>query len=184
MGRKVKTSTSVNLTLTLEKTQTGKYPQAVVFSTTGSVIDTVNLDEVDSSSYAGLYQGVWTTPSTQQDCYVTYVVYTDTLHSLVDTGQDYNAIDEYFVEGASEGLAGAGSFSHTDTILDEDTNNPVEGANIYIYSDSGRSQLIASTSTAADGTYLSTLYADSAGPFYRTIVSSGRAVYQDTVTFT
>lgn len=184
MSRTVYISETVVLTLTLEKTETGKYPQAKVYTSTDSLHATVNLSEVDNTTYPGIYKGTFVTPSSRGDLYAIYRVFTDGSHTTLDTDQDYHVAEEITVTDYTvDPGAGTGSFSHTDTIIDENTSVPVEGANIYIYSDANRLSLVASTTTTSTGTYASTLYADTPGTFYRRIVASGRPVFEDSVTF-
>lgn len=178
----VKAGSTVNLTLALEKTETGKYPQAKVFNTSGTLLSTVNLTEVDSTNYAGVYTGTYTAPSTAQDIYVVYRVFSDSGRTTLDTDAESHATDEIFVTPLNF-ATGNGAYSHTDTIINDNTDLPIEGGNVYIYTDSARTNLVASTTTQSDGTYRETLYSDISGTHYRRIVSVGNPVYEDTVTF-
>lgn len=183
MSKYIQASRTGVLVLTLEKTEVGKYPQAKIFTTTESLVSTVNLSEVSTVSYAGLYRGTFTAPSTIGDYSILYTVYTDTGRSIVDTTQDYFPSEPMYVTSATTSPTGQGAYSHTDTIIDETTSLPVDGANIYIYSDSTRLNLIAGTTTTSTGVYEDTLYAETAGTYYRRIVAKGRPVFEDTVTF-
>lgn len=176
----VPVSTSVSLVLLLDKTYTGKYCQATVYNTSDTLIDTVNLTE-ETSKGAGIYQGVWTTPSSAGDYYVVYKVYTDVAYTTLDATLPRHAEETFYVSAAIT-LSSASPFSQTDTIINDVTSLPIDGANIYIYTDASYTNLVASTTTNALGVY--TVNVDSAGTYYRKIIATGYLFENDSITVT
>lgn len=177
MGRIVPTTQEISLELILDKTQTGKYPRAIIYNTSDTVVDTVSLDEKTSMG-AGVYKGVFTTPATEGDYYAVYRVYTDSGHTTEDSGQPYNATENFYVTSSVE--VGTPSYSQTDTLTNENTSAPIDGANVYFYSDANRTTLLTSTVTDSSGTYIA--YFDSTGTKYRRIIAVGYDPIEDSIT--
>lgn len=176
-GRTVPISTDINLVLILDKSETGKYCRAVIYTSTDVVVNTVSLTE-ETTKGAGVYQGVWTSPANQGDYYAVYRVYTDSGHTVDDTAQPSNASETFFV--ASSVATGNAAYSHTDTLTNEDTSAPIDGANVYFYSDAGRTALLTTAVTDSSGIY--TAYFDSTGTKYRRIIATGYDPIEDTIT--
>ena len=174
MAQLAPVGSTVNLVLTLDKDDTGKYPRAFVYDTAGALLSTINLSEVGE----GIYRYTYTLPSTSQDMYVVYKVYTDSGHTTLDTSMPSHATDTIY--GVSSLSSGASSYSYTHTITNTVTSAPVEGANVYVYSDAGRTTIIASGVTDALGQC--TTYHDAAGTYYRTIIASGFSKTNDSIT--
>lgn len=173
-------NTDVNLLLLLDKTATGKYCQAKVYNTSDTLVTTVNLTE-ETSKGDGVYQGVWTTPSGAGDFYVVYKVFTDSGYTTLDTTIPRHAEETFYVSGTTS-LSSASPHSQSDTILNENTGLPIDGANVYIYTDSIYTQLVAAATTNTLGEY--TINVDAAGTYYRKIIATGYLFENDSITVT
>lgn len=177
MARIAPLSTAVNLVLSLDKSETGKYPRVILYNSSDTVVDTVSLTE-ETSKGAGVYQGVLTTPATAGDYYAVYRVYTDAGFTTEDSGQPYNPTEEIYVTSSVE--VGTPAYSQTDTITNTNTGAPIDGASIFFYSDSNRTTLLTSTTTNSAGQY--TAYFDSTGTKYRRIIATGYDPIEDSIT--
>lgn len=173
-------NTAVNLMLLLDKTYTGRYCQATVYNTSDTLVATVNLTE-ETSKGAGIYQGGWTSPSGAGDFYVVYKVYTDAGYTTLDATLPRHAEETIYVSGTTS-LSSASPFSQTDTIINDISGLPIDGANIYIYTDAAYTNLVASATTNVLGAY--TINVDSAGTYYRKIVATGYLFENDSITVT
>lgn len=173
-------NTDVNLLLLLDKTATGKYCQAKVYNTSDALVTTVNLTE-ETAKGDGIYQGVWSTPSGAGDFYVVYKVFTDSGYTTLDTTIPRHAEETFYVSGVTS-ISSATPFSQTDTITNETTGLPIDGANIYLYTDSAYTQLVASATTNALGVYV--VDVDAAGTYYRKIVATGYLFENDSIIVT
>lgn len=174
MGQFIPISTATNLVLTLDKTDTGKYPQAFVYNTSDALLDTIDLADIGG----GIYQNTYTVPALAQGLYVIYKVFSDAGHTTLDTTMPSHATETIFVIGSV--TTGSTSFSYTHTVTNSSTAAPIEGANIYIYSDASYTILVTSGVTDSQGHV--TTYHDAAGTYYRTILASGFDKANDSIT--
>lgn len=173
-------NTAVNLMLLLDKTYTGRYCQAIVYNTSDTLVATVNLTE-ETSKGAGIYQGVWTTPSGAGDYYAVYKVYTDPAYTVLDATLPRHAEETFYVSGTTT-ISSATPFSQTDTIINDVTGLPIDGANVYIYTDAAYTNNVASAVTNVLGVY--TINVDAAGTYYRKIVATGYQFENDSIIVT
>ena len=176
----VPVSTAINLTLVLDKTSTGKYCQAKIYNSSDTLVDTVNLTE-EAAIGEGVYQASWTTPSSAADLYIIYKVFSDSGHTTLDTTIPRHAEETLYVTSVVS-LSSATPYTHTDTIINSLTSAPIDGANVYIYTDAAYSNQVTSAVTNVLGVYSVTL--DAAGTYYRKIVATGYLFANSSITVT
>lgn len=180
MGRYATVGETINLVLTMDKVLTGKYPTATILNSSNTVLSTVNLSEHDATNYAGVYKATYTVPSTEQDLWVIYRVYSDSGHTTLDTSIPIHAEETISVVDISDDIAGTGPYSYVFTIEDSVSGNPIDGANIYVYTDSARTNLIVAGTTDSLGVW--TAYFQNAGTYYVRMVATGHENSETSIT--